>query len=641
MTVKEATKGLLPPQNLDAERAVLGAMLLHRNALLIGLEQLKSRDFYRPEHGRIFQAMTNLFNRDSAVDLVTVTDELRRMNQLELVGGESGVSAVCESVASVANAEHYCRIVQDKSLMRQMIDTCSEVVQECFQGDEGARDLLNTAQSKIFELSRISGKKSFVSLRDVLPNTFKTIQDFHINKVHITGIPSGFNDLDNLTAGFQKGDLVIIAGRPSMGKTAIMLNMAEFVAVDPRGPKRPVAIFSLEMSTESLVLRLLCSHARIDAQRMRTGYLKAEEWKELVRRAGDLDNSRIFIDDSGSSNIMEIRTKARRLKMEHPELSMVVVDYLQLVGGMPGSESRQQEISQVSRALKALAKELELPVIALSQLSRAVESRGGSGRPMLSDLRECVTGDTPVCLSDGRRVPIQDLVGTTPRVWSMSGEGKIVAAESDLVWKVGTRPILRIRLASGRSIRCTADHRLFGNSGWARAGTLERGSRLAMARRLPEPEDARELLEVLSGGSSHFSFSPSRATVAQYAELLEDPELKRQAESELFWDSVISIEDAGTEDVYDLTVPGNANWLADGIVSHNSGAIEQDADAVMFVYRPAYYKAPEQRTPEEMAKAEIILAKQRNGPTGNVPLVFLSEYTRFETAARPGDEEFT
>ena len=451
--------GLLPPQNLEAERAVLGAMMLNRNAVLVGIEQLRARDFYRPEHARMFTAIGALFNQNSAVDLVTVTDELRRMGVLEQLGGEAAVAAVCGSVASVANVEYYCRIVQDRSLLRQMIDSCSEVISDCYRGSDGAREVLSRAQGRIFELHQASGKKSFVAVRDILPATFKAVQDFHDRKQHISGIPSGFKDLDTLTSGFQPGDLIIVAGRPSMGKTAIVLNMAEHIAVDAFGPKRPVAIFSLEMSVQSLVLRLLCSHARVNSHRLRTGYLKDEEWRNLALKASDLDNSKIFIDDSGSSNIMEIRAKSRRLKMEHPDLSLVIVDYLQLVSGMPGTENRQQEISQISRAMKALAKELELPVVALSQLSRAVESRGGSGRPMLSDLRE-------------------------------------------------------------------------------------------------------------------------------------------------------------------------------------SGAIEQDSDVVMFVYRPGYYKAPNERTPEEMGKAELILAKQRNGPTGSVPLTFLPESTRFEDAARPGDEEF-
>ncbi|MBI5838251.1 MAG: replicative DNA helicase [Candidatus Eisenbacteria bacterium] len=596
MTVTTQPAGLIPPQNLEAERAVLGAMLLNRQALLIGMEQLRPRDFYRPEHAKIFSAAVNLFNHDSAVDLVTVSDELRRMDALEQVGGEAAVAAVCDSVASIGNMEHYCRIVKDRSLMRLMIESCSQVVSECFQASEPARDILTRAQGSIFELSQASGRRTFVAVRDMLQATLHTIEDFHLHKVHVTGVPTGFPDLDNLTAGFQKGDLVIVAGRPSMGKTALALNMAEHVAIDPNGPRRPVGIFSLEMSTESLVLRLLCSHARVNSHRMRTGYLKKEEWRDLVMKADALDSARIFIDDSGSSNIMEIRAKARRLKMEHPDLAMLVVDYLQLISGMPGTESRQQEITQISRSLKALAKELELPVLALSQLSRAVETRGGTGKPVLSDLRECVTGGTLVGLADGRRVPIRTLVGEKPEVLAMSPEGRVIRATSDKVWAVGRRPVFDVALASGRTVCATGRHRLYGANGWVRVDGMAEGERLGIG----------------SEGAGTISIT----------------------------DPILSITPAGEDEVFDLTVPGPSSWLANGIVSHNSGAIEQDADVVMFVYRPGYYKTSADKTAEEMAKAEIILAKQRNGPTGSVPLVFLSECTRFETSVRKGDEEF-
>ena len=622
--------GLVPPQNLEAERAVLGAMMLNHTAMLVGMEQLRPQDFYRPDHTRIFTAIGSLFNRDSAVDLVTVCDELKRMGVLEQIGGASAVAVVCDSVAAVGNVEYYCRIVQDRALLRQMIESCSEIMGECFRGQDGAREVLSRAQGRIFELHRASGKKAFVAVKDMLSATLKIVQDFHDRKQHITGVPSGFTDLDKLTSGFQPGDLVIIAGRPSMGKTALAMNMAEHVSVDPKGPRRPVGVFSLEMSTQSLVLRLLCSHARINAHRLRTGYLREEEWRTIANKASDLDSAQIYIDDSGSSNIMEIRAKSRRLKMEHPDLAMILVDYLQLLSGLPGTENRQQEISQVSRALKALAKELELPVVALSQLSRAVESRGNAGRPMLSDLRECVVGDTLVVLADGRRVPIRSLVGTTPDVVAMGPEGKLTFAKSDKVWSVGIKPVFDVRLASGGTIRATAKHRLYGASGWVRVSELEAGDGLAIARGLPELGGAEAIQDIArktwrKSGSDGGAFENDSATAT--------------LESGLFWDRVVEIAPAGEEEVFDLTVPGPESWLADGIVSHNSGAIEQDADSVMFVYRPAYYKNPVERTPEEMGKAEIILAKQRNGPTGSVPLTFLPDCTRFEDAAI-GDEGF-
>ena len=678
---------------------------------------------------------------------------------------------------------------------------------------------------------------------------------------------TGFPDLDHLTAGLQPSDLVIVAGRPSMGKTAFCLNVAEFAALKNRVP---VAIFSLEMSKEQLIRRLLCSQSRVSGHRLRTGFLRDSDWPALAAAANRLAEAPIYIDDSPSPTVLEMRAKARRLKAE-VNLGMVIIDYLQLIRGGPNVENRQQEISAISRSLKALAKELELPVVALSQLSRAVESRGGDKRPMLSDLRECVTGDTLVCLTDGRRLPIRDLVGQTPDVWAVDADGNLQPASSDLVWCVGRRPVFDLRLASGRVIRATGRHRLLTGGGWRRLAEMTNGDRVALARRIPEPspnetwpdgrvgllgqligdgsylthkplryttsseenseyvaraartefqtrvsrvagrgswhqlllsgngnrwrpaglnawlrslgifnqrshekripeaafrlsngqlaillrhlwatdgsivvrkpgqrggnnvyysttsaglasdvaallsrlgivarlsqsrklnyrpswqvtvsgyEDQVRFLDVVGafgprvpqaerlarcleesgpntnvntlpqeifsqvrramaaqgisqrrmaalrgtsyGGAAHFRFAPSRDTIASYAAVLDDPALHDAVENDLFWDRIVSITPAGEEEVYDLTVPGPASWLADGIVSHNSGALEQDADVVMFVFRPSRYE----RTDENENLAEIIIAKQRNGPIDTVSLTFLSDQTRFASLDR-------
>jgi replicative DNA helicase len=360
------------------------------------------------------------------------------------------------------------------------------------------------------------------------------------------------------------------------------------------------------MSSQQIVQRMLCSEAKVDSQAVRTGYLTSSDWHRLTAAAGRLSEASIFIDDSPGLTVLEARAKARRMKAEHG-LDLLIIDYLQLMRGRAAMESRQQEISEISRSLKALAKELNVPVVALSQLSRAVEARQARDfKPQLSDLRECVIGDTLVLLSDGRRVPIRNLVETAPEVLAVSPAGKIVTAKTERIWAVGTRQVFSVRLVSGRAIRATAEHRLLSGRDWTTVAALRVGDRLAIARSLPEPIAAER-------------WSDQRN------------ELRGTATGDLFWDRIVSITPAGEDEVYDLTVPGPASWLADGIVSHNSGALEQDADVILFLYRGSQYK--EDLPPDEKNIAEVIIGKQRNGPVGTVKVVFLPQYARFENVA--------
>ncbi|MBI2295573.1 MAG: AAA family ATPase, partial [Betaproteobacteria bacterium] len=671
------------------------------------------------------------------------------------------------------------------------------------------------------------------------------------------------------TSGLQGGDLIIVAGRPSMGKTALAMNIAEHVALEM---KRPVAAFSMEMSGPQLAMRMIGSVGRVDQHELRTGTFKDEDWSRLVDAVGKLNEAQIYIDDTAGLNALEVRARARRLHRQCGDLALIVVDYLQLMSASGREENRATEIAEISRSLKGLAKELKVPVVALSQLNRSVEARQDK-RPMMSDLRECVTGDALVVLQDGRRVPISQLTGSCPDVWSVSKEGKLVPGTAEPVWSSGRRPVLRVALASGRAIRVTPEHRLLAGGGWKIASELKTGDRLAVARNIPEPKEViqwpdehlillghlvgdgsylnhqplryttaseenseavatsasrafgavvkryagrgawhqllisgngnrwhprgvnrwlrelgifgqrshekrlpsdvfrlgntqialllghlwatdgsivirpagkkgahrahfstssaglacdvsalllrlgivarmktvhyekyrpvhsvevtgaeqqlrfteavggfgprraaaqvlrERLLAVIPntnvdtlpseavaeiravmreqkvsqrkmaalrgtayGGSSHFSFAPSRAVMASYAEILGDDHLKMWAESDLFWDTVVSVEPAGEQEVFDLTVPGHSSWLADGIVSHNSGALEQDADLIIFIYRDEVYNPD---TPNK-GIAEIIVAKQRNGPTGKLNLTFLGKYTRFESYADSG-----
>jgi replicative DNA helicase len=850
------------PHNPEAERTVLGAILVDNQAFNSAAEILSRDDFYREAHRRIFEAMSALSERSQPIDLVTLKDELVRLSALEAVGGASYLAGLVDGVPRITSVEHWSRIIKEKAVLRNLIHAGNRIVQTCYEGEDDAASLLDRAEKAIFDIAERRIRAGFVSMREIVKESFRTIDQLSQSKDVVTGLATGFVDIDEMTSGLQKGDLVIVAARPAMGKTSFCLNVAQHVALRVG---ETVGFFSLEMSKEQLALRLLCADARIDAHRLRTGKLNEKDWARLAKAYTDLSQSRIFIDDSATISPLEMRAKCRRLKAEHG-LGLIVVDYLQLVTSAGRVENRQQELSAISRSMKGLAKELACPVIALSQLSRAPEARTDK-RPQLSDLRECVTGDTLVVLADGRRAPIRALVGQTPEVLAVSPDRRIVAASSDKVWKVGRRPVFDVHLASGRRVRATGRHLLLGASGWVRVEDLDRGARLALARRLPEPREARSWPEdrivllghlvgdgsylvhqplryttaseensraveeaarrefgatvrrhagrgawhqlVLSGngkrwhpagvnrwlrelgvfgqrshekrlpgevfalpnrqvalllrhlwatdgtifvrrpgsrgsnavsfstssrglaedvsalllrlgivarihtvhqrgarpchvvgvsgaepqraflrevgafgprvaparaleaalatttpnpnvdtlpaevfadvksamgrrgvsqramaamrgtaygGTAHFRFAPSRKTLSGYAELLEDEGLRAQAASDLFWDRVVAVEPAGEEDVYDLTVPGPSSWLADGVVSHNSGAIEQDADIVMFIYREEEYKP----TDENRGIAEIIIGKQRNGPTGSRKLAFIKEFTRFE-----------
>jgi replicative DNA helicase len=1208
----------IPPHNLDAERAVLGAVLLEgRETLPRVIEVLRPSDFYTEAHRSTYDAMLHLFDRGQPVDVLTLQEELRRTDQLEFVGGPAALALLVEQASIAAHLHSYAQIVRDMAVLRELIQTSTQIITQAFDAKEDVQTLVDDAERRIFSLAERRLEGSALPVSKILKNTFEYIERLYDRKEHVTGVATGFEKLDIETSGLQPSDFIIIAGRPSMGKaqpldarvktvtgwtrmgdlklgdelasvdgrrsrvsgifpqgpeqvyratfsdgrstecsgahlwrvhyrgwreprtlstdrvaamlrttryqrrlwidtpsgdyghsemlpidpwllgallgdgklsgsslvfstaqqemlerllkracqgfilraaggydwrvvqaagahrrgiagvtpnslmealrslglwgirseekfvpeiyltasraarlelmrglmdtdgwverwgsmrycsaserlarnvaelvrslggwcsvrrrrtrytyrgekktgrqafvcnihhsdpkaivglsnkreraltaprrqwrpvfvsveptrvtetrciavthpsrlyitddhvvthnTAFALNVAQHVGVHLRGR---VLVLSLEMSAQQIVQRMLCSEAKVDSQSVRTGRLSSSDWTRLTTAAGRLSEAQIFIDDSPGLTVLEARAKARRMKAEHG-LDLLVIDYLQLMRGRASMESRQQEISEISRSLKALAKELNVPVVALSQLSRAVESRATRDfRPQLSDLRECVTGETLVNLTNGRRVPIRELVGAAPEVLAMSDTGKIVAAKTERIWLVGTRPVFAVRLASGRRITATGLHRLFSGRGWVTVGELRVGDRLAIARTIPEPAmpdrwpdrrvallghligggsylthqplryttsseensrivaeaareefgsrvtrhagrgswhqlvisgngnrwhprgvggwlralgifgqrshekrvpeaafllsarqvalllrhlwatdgtiavrrsgrgsdsvsyatnspglagdvaallsrlgivarissakkgasrpsfmvqvsgmaDQRRFLETVGasgprvpqaghltarlegrcpntnidtlpieafdrvqrlmrahgisqrrmaalrgtayGGRSHFSFAPSRALLDQYAAIIGEDELHAAATSDLFWDRVVGIEPAGSAEVFDVTVPGPASWLADGIVSHNSGALEQDADVILFLYRQSQYK--EDLPPDEANVAEIIIGKQRNGPVGTVKVVFLPQYARFENVA--------
>lgn len=374
----------IPPQNIEAEQATLGAIFLEPEALVTASEILIPEDFYRASHQRIYQVMLDLSEKGEPVDLVTVTADLADRKLLEEVGGVSYLSDLANSSPTAANIDYYSKIVEEKSLLRRLIRAASEIAANGYAREEEVEAVLNEAEKAILEVANRKNGGAFISIKDVLVQAYDNIEQLHNRKGDITGIPTGFSDLDRMTAGFQRNDLIIVAARPSVGKTAFALNIAQNVATKT---EENVAIFSLEMGAEQLVMRMLCAEGNIDAQRLRTGSLIPEDWQKLTMAMGSLSAAGIFIDDTPGVRIGDIRSKCRRLKQEKG-LGMILIDYLQLIqGNGRAGENRQQEVSEISRSLKALARELQVPVIALSQLSRGVESRQDK-RPMMSDIRE-------------------------------------------------------------------------------------------------------------------------------------------------------------------------------------------------------------------------------------------------------------
>jgi replicative DNA helicase len=372
----------LPPHNLEAEQAVLGAILIDPSSLVTVTERLRPEDFYRQGHQRLFQVMIELSERGEPLDLVTITSELQDRKLLEEVGGVSYLTELAEVVPTSANVEYYARIVEEKSILRRLIRTATQIASAGYSGGAEVAEILDEAEKQILDISQRRHRNGFVPIRDILMETYEHIEKLHYKKGELTGIPTGYTDLDRMTSGLQPSDLIIIAARPSMGKTAFALNLAQNVAIRS---KLPVAIFNLEMSAPQLVMRMLAAEGNIDAQAFRTGNLTEEDWEKLTMAISTLSEAPIFIDDTPGVTVFDIRSKLRRLQAEHG-LGLVLIDYLQLISGR-GGESRQQEISEISRSLKLMARELNVPVIALSQLSRAVEQRQDK-RPMLSDLRE-------------------------------------------------------------------------------------------------------------------------------------------------------------------------------------------------------------------------------------------------------------
>jgi replicative DNA helicase len=381
-TAKDSELLNVPPQNIEAEESVLSRILLESATLLEVVEILAPADFYRTSHQKIFAAMTDLFNRNEPIDTVTVANHLKESGQLEPVGGAAYLARLLD-VPPAVDAPHYAKIIHDKAVLRRLIEKSNAIAKRCFLEQGNADDIVDYAEASIFEVTEKKARQAFYPLSKLIDGNIDFLEEKQKNKSLVTGVPTGFTQLDHLTSGLQNSDLIILAGRPSMGKTALALNIARNAAVDGGVP---VAIFSLEMSKEQLSLRMLCAEASIDSSRLRSGFFSMQDWERVTDAAGVLSAAPIFIDDSASLSAMDVRAKARRLKMEK-NIGLIIIDYLQLMQGRAGAERRDLEISEISRGMKALAKEISLPVIALSQLNRMLEQRTDK-RPRLSDLRE-------------------------------------------------------------------------------------------------------------------------------------------------------------------------------------------------------------------------------------------------------------
>lgn len=874
----------VPPQAVEVEMAVLGAMMLEKEAIGKALEYLDEACFYKDAHRKIFQAIIALEEGNEPVDLLTVSEELKRRKQLEEVGGTFYLTTLLEGVVSAANIEYHAKIVLEKAFLRKLINTASQIIAESYEAAEDVQLILDRAENLIFSLSKKRLRRDFLSIYDVLHETFEKIEGLHEIGGRVIGVPSGFWELDQLTAGFQPSDLIVVAGRPSMGKTSFILNVARNAAVDGNVP---VGLFSLEMASYQIAQRMLCSEAKVNQHLLRTGRLRKEDWPRLSICVGNLAEAKIFIDDSPTINHLEIRAKSRRLKAEH-DVGLIIVDYLQLVQGPRDAESRQQEISIISRSLKGVAKELNVPVIAVSQLSRAVEARS-ERRPQLSDLRECLTGDTLIPRADtGELVTMAELatLGESIQVWAIDDTWKLRRATMSQVRPSGIKRIWKLRTSSGRTIRASDNHPFRKLDGWHRLDELQPGDCITVPWRLPTPVQTAAMpdhelillahligdgclverqplhytskdpaclsaveqaasqfdvtprrvkqktwshvylsanqhlthgvcnpiaawlsdlgiygkhsktkfipwrvfqlpnhqialflrhlwaadgsvtwqdnpgksgkaqiyyatgsMELASGvyhlllrlgisarlrtvaqrgqyhvdisgktnqlafldivgtfgakseqvalirerlalqqanpnsgviskqfwrlivdparqaaglswrdlaaklemsycGSALFKSGISRERMQRLAAFLPDPTISNLAASDVLWDEIVSIEPDGEEVVYDGTVPGYHNFVANDLIVHNSGAIEQDADAVLFIYRPEEYNILQDSQGNSLkGLAEVIIGKQRNGPTGSVRLTFLKEHACFENLARyreepPEPEEF-
>ncbi|MDP9074354.1 MAG: replicative DNA helicase [Actinomycetota bacterium] len=500
---RSGTTGRVPPHNLQAEESLLGAMLLSRDAIAAAVETCGAEDFYKPAHGHVFDAVCSLYGQGEPADPVTVADELRRADLLEAIGGPSTLISLQANTPATANAGRYARIVEEHALLRRLIGVAGEIAEIGYGMPDDVAQAIDRAESMVFEIAERRVTDTLRPLHDLLSESLDRLEALYDRGESITGVATGYLDLDERLSGLQPSNLVIVGARPSMGKTALALGMAAHASMVSR---IPVLFFSLEMSHSEVTQRLLCSEARVDSSRIRNGKLMESDWPKISHAIGRLGEAPLYIDDNPNLTIMEIRAKARRLRSRLGALGLIIVDYLQLMSGRHSAENRQVEVSEISRGLKILARELEVPVVALSQLSRGLENRADK-RPMLADLREsgCMPATTRLQRADsGAEVTLGELITSAAvniPVWSLDDSGRLVPACLTHAFPSGIKPVFRLQMASGRRVDATANHRFRTPSGWTALGDLSVGDQLAVPRRLPAPEnvetmDHHELIEL-------------------------------------------------------------------------------------------------------------------------------------------------
>ena len=616
----------VPPNSIEAEKSTLGALLLDKDAVIKIADFLKPDDFYYDQNGTIYEAILFLFNQRTPTDLLTLASHLKDKKKLKQVGGETFLAELTEAVPTATHILQYATIVKQKATLRRLLKAGDTITGLGFEETEDIENLLEKAEKALFGVSQTFIKDRFVHIKDILAQTYEKIADLHDSegKDKYRGLPTGFKALDNLLSGMQPADLVVLAARPSMGKTSLALNMAQNAS--KKGST--IGVISLEMSKEQLVERMFCSLLGVDSWKMRTGHLTDEDFSRIGSIMDELNQTKIFIDDSPGNSMAELRAKARRLQMEHG-LDLLIIDYMQLMSlGMPMSQvNRVQEISEISRSLKGLAREMKIPILALSQLSRAVEQRP-SRIPQLSDLRECLAGDALIMDAEtGLNHTIASLYRKQKKipVFTLDKNYQLKVTKPAAIVRSGVKKIYKLITRTGREIQASFDHPFLTIEGWKSMEKLKIGERMAVPRRLPVAGKKEVISEERANENNYHTEEIDREKLSQLATKLEIKKKVVLTTRDVLWDQIVSIVPMGRRMTYDLVIPETHNFVANNMVVHNSGAIEQDADVVMMMYREDYYEEDSDRA----GITDIFIRKHRNGPTGRVELMFRKEQMRF------------